>query len=258
MRQRRFYTLGFLLVFLAALAGARLTRQFVGPVEPPQLIALTDVQAFIKGLDLNSLIRLPASANVAGEADAAAASSEPVALVETQPAPALLEPPPTPSGAVEAPAEAAATPEPVTPVKATETPERPTPTLAPPTPTPTAAPTQPADSGFPFVAAGPVRHSEGDCPGPSIRGLLRDAAGNALPNVRVWRYDQWGNEQTVVSKSGQADLGQYDFPLGDTPNVHYVQVVDASGVALSPPVEVQHRQGDAPEAVCHWLDWTRR
>jgi hypothetical protein len=79
-----------------------------------------------------------------------------------------------------------------------------------------------------------------------------------LAGVRLWRYDQWGNEQTVESKSGAADLGQYDFPLGDIANVHYVQVVDAGGSPISAAVEIQHRQGEAPDAACHWLDWVRR
>ena len=94
--------------------------------------------------------------------------------------------------------------------------------------------------------------------GASIRGVIRDSAGNPLPGVRLWRYDQWGNEQVIESKSGDADRGQYDFPLGDTPNVHYVQVIDAAGILISPVIEIAHRQGDAPDATCHWLDWVQR
>ena len=108
------------------------------------------------------------------------------------------------------------------------------------------------------MAAGPVRNSTGDCAGASIRGVIRDSVGNPLPGVRLWRYDQWGNEQVIESKSGDADRGQYDFPLGDTPNVHYVQVIDAAGILISPVIEIAHRQGDAPDATCHWLDWVQR
>ena len=129
------------------------------------------------------------------------------------------------------------------------------PTVAAQAPTPTAAP---PDAGFLFVAAGPVRHGNADCPGASIRGVVRDAGGAVLSGVRLWRYDQWGNEQVVETKGAESDLGQYDFPLGDTPNAHYVQVVDSSGVIISPVVEIQHRQGEAPDAACHWLDWVRR
>jgi hypothetical protein len=103
-----------------------------------------------------------------------------------------------------------------------------------------------------------VRHSAGDCPGASIRGIARNAAGEPLPGVRLWRYDQYGNEQTVETKSGPADAGQYDFVLGDTPNVHYVQVLDVGGSPISPQLEVQHRQGDAADAMCHWIDWIRQ
>jgi hypothetical protein len=134
--------------------------------------------------------------------------------------------------------------------------------------TPTAAPTETPETpatptpeslapGLSFVAAA-LRDTSGDCSGASIRGVVRDAAGDPLPGVRLWRYDQWGNEQVVETKSGDADRGAYDFPLGDTPNTHYVQVVDSAGVIVSPVVEVPHRQGAAPDAACHWLDWTRR
>ena len=76
--------------------------------------------------------------------------------------------------------------------------------------------------------------------------------------VRLWRYDQWGNEQVIESKTSDVDAGQYDFPLGDTPNVHYVQIIDSGGAIISPVIEIQHRQGDAPDATCHWLDWVQR
>ena len=112
--------------------------------------------------------------------------------------------------------------------------------------------------GLPFAAAGPLRQSSGDCAGASIRGVVRDSGGNPLAAVRLWRYDQWGNEQVVETKSGDADRGSYDFPLGDTPNVHYVQVIDAAGVIISPVIEVPHRQDDAPDATCHWLDWVQQ
>jgi hypothetical protein len=128
-----------------------------------------------------------------------------------------------------------------------------TPSLVPPTPTPL-----PVDSSYRFVAAGPVRQGNTDCPGASIRGVVRDASGAPLRGVRLWRYDQWGNEQVVESKTADVDAGQYDFPLGDTPNVHYIQVIDAGGVIISPVIEIQHRQGGAPDAACHWVDWVSR
>jgi len=79
--------------------------------------------------------------------------------------------------------------------------------------------------------------------------------GKPLAGVRLWRYDQWGNEAQSVSKSGQIDYGRYDFNLGDTPNVFYVTIIDAAGHPIAPVVEIQHHQGPRPEANCHFLDW---
>ena len=99
------------------------------------------------------------------------------------------------------------------------------PTPSQPAPTPTEAV---VDPGYAFVTAGPVRHGTTDCPGVSIRGMVRDAQGAPLRGVRLWRYDQWGNEQVIESKASDVDAGQYDFPLGDTPNVHYVQLINSA------------------------------
>lgn len=249
MRRTGHPALVFLLVLLAGLVGATLARRLVGPVQGPNLDALAAVPTVLAEADISSLIpRL----NLPGSEQARRAVAPPVAA-ET----AVVASAQTPAAAA-TPAVTAATVEVHAASTDTPTPPRPTPTPAPPTPTPTAAPTLQTGPAYQFLPAGPVRHTVGDCPGPSIRGTVRDAAGNPLAGVRLWRYDQWGNEHTVESKSGEVDRGQYDFPLGDTPNVHYVQVVDSSGAPISPSVEVQHRQGDAPDATCHWLDWVRQ
>lgn len=262
MHQRRLYAVAFLLVLLAAIGGAYLATRVVGPVTVPRLDLLESAQQILVDLDFASLLpRIGpssdgASAQPTAEPTVLSAQPSPQAIVEQNTVP-TAETETTVAAAITATAElspiatAAAGAAPVAPT------ERPTATPAPPTPTPTAAP-QPPAAAMPFAPVSAVRHSSGDCPGPSIRGTVRDAAGNPLAGVRLWRYDQWGNDQTVESKSGAGDLGQYDFPLGDTPNVHYVQVVDAAGSAISPVVEVQHRQGSAPDATCHWIDWVRR
>lgn len=259
MHQRRLYAVAFLAVLLVAAAGAYAAARAVGQVdvEMPRLDLLASVQEIVGDIDLNALIprSSPSSANPQPVAEPTVPS--PQATVE-QAAAATAPPPVAPSAAI----TTTATVEPALPAEPpaviTIPAERPTATPAPPTPTPTVA-SQPAPStAFPFMPVGAVRHSSGDCAGPSIRGTVRDAAGNPLPDVPLWRYDQWGNQQTVASKSGAADLGQYDFPLGDIANVHYVQVVDAGGSPISPAVEIQHRQGDAADAACHWLDWVRR
>ena len=251
MRPRRYYGAGFLLVLIAAIFGAFLARQAVGTVEAPNLDGLASVQQTLEDLNIWALLPLPqvaprstatpsfSATEEAASGPGATATPQPIAV-----APVVGQEP-------DATQEASATPEAAeTPVGQLEA-----------TPVPTQPPTAPApsgDAGFPFVTAGPVRQSSGDCAGASIRGVVRDSGGNPLPAVRLWRYDQWGNEQVVETKSGETDRGNYDFPLGDTPNVHYVQIIDAAGIIISPVIEIAHRQGDAPDATCHWLDWVQQ
>lgn len=224
---RRFYTLGFLLVVLAALAGFYLAGQLIGPVEVPRLAMPDRVAEMLGSLGLDSLLPalLPATSGEQSQA-------EPQAPIDES----------SPSGGEgDGTAETG---------QSTDVPSSPTP------------PTSVGDGSeavvFAFGVAGELRHSTGDCSGPSIRGMVRSATGEPLAEVRLWRYDQWGNEDTTETKASEADLGQYDFPLGDTTNVHYVQIVDASGSGQSPSVEVVHRQGVAADAECHWLDWVAR
>lgn len=251
MHQRRLYTLAFLLVLLAAGVGAYLARQVVGDIEPPQLDAIETVGGLVADLDLGSLLPSFGPLDESSDLPVTDSSETLVAEVEGQP---TAGPVVTADTSQPPPVDESATPGPEQPLVS----ERPTATPAPSTPTPTPGAADTAVPSYAFVPAGEVRHSTGDCPGPSIRGAVRDASGNLQAGVRLWRYDQWGNEQTVETKIADADVGQYDFPLGDTANIHYVQVVDASGVPVSPVIEVEHRQGDALDATCHWLDWIRR
>lgn len=250
MHQRHLYTLAFLLVLLAAVTGAFVTRRLVGTVELPTLPKpnLETAEQVLGGVDFMALIprRSPAGRPTAAATGAAASATftvQPIVELDTA------------TGTATPFAAAAAASVSGTADSGSGAQPSPTATLAPPTPTPTASA---AAVAYPFVAAGEPRHTVGDCAGASIRGVVRDAAGNPLPGVRLWRYDQWGNEQVVETKSGDQDLGQYDFPLNDTPNVHYVQVVDVGGTIVSPVIEVQHRQGAAPDATCHWIDWVRQ
>lgn len=251
MRPRRYYGAGFLLVLLAAIFGAFLARQVVGTVEAPNLDGLASVQQSLEDLNIWALLPLP---------EVAPRSTAVPTAVATEEAAGQLQTSATPQPLVVASAtqpEQAASQTPVAASQAVETPESQPEATATATRLP-AAPEQALDTGLPFAAAGPLRQSSGDCAGASIRGVVRDSGGNPLAAVRLWRYDQWGNEQVVETKSGDADRGSYDFPLGDTPNVHYVQVIDAAGVIISPVIEVPHRQDDAPDATCHWLDWVQQ
>lgn len=230
MQRKQRYGLAFLLVFLVAVGGFFVVRERTRALELPQIAVPDSVQQALTDLDLLSLvIRLaPAVTPAARPTSISPQRTAQPAIVEG------IEPTPTPAGA--APEDQPANP-----------------TAAP---APDSAPVANAD--YPFALAGAVRHNSDGCSSAMVSGIVRDTAGSPLAGVRLWRYDQWGNEQVVESRSGDADRGQYDFPLGDTANIHYVQVIDAGGVIISPVVEIQHRQGDAPDALCHWVDWVQQ
>lgn len=126
------------------------------------------------------------------------------------------------------------------------------------TSTATFTPTLEPPSAFAFELAQEVRHSSGDCPGAYILGRVTDAQGRPLANVRLRLADEYGNQQTQVSKSGAGEAGRYDFPLFGPPRRFYLSVVDAQGRRLSPEVEIPHGVGLAAQATCHWADWRRR
>lgn len=229
MQRRRHYALAYLLVLLAAVGGFVAVRARADAVALPPIAVPDSVQQVLTDLDLFSLFTrlLPSVAPAARPTVASPARTAQPAIVEG------IEPTATPaSGAAEPqPVAVSATPEPAAPPLAADT---------------------------PFVLAGPVRHSSDDCSGATIRGAVRDAAGSALAGVRLWRYDQWGNENVVETQAGDVERGQYSFTLDDSPNVHFVQVIDAGGAIISPVIEIQHRQGDAADALCHWVDWLQR
>ncbi|HSN75383.1 MAG TPA: hypothetical protein VL334_09915 [Anaerolineae bacterium] len=228
MQRRKRYDLAYLLVLLAAVGGFFLAREQARAIETPQLTFPGSVQQVITELDLFGLFTrlIPAVTPAASPTPVIPARTpEPVAVPGVEPA---------------------ATPA-----------DNATATL-PTSPTLSEVATAPDDAPLPFSLAGPARHSVDDCSGASIAGSIRDANGSPLAGVRLWRYDQWGNEEVTESKAGDADRGQYDFSFDDTPNIHYVQVIDAGGVIISPVIEVQHRQGEAADALCHWVDWQQR
>lgn len=142
----------------------------------------------------------------------------------------------------------------------------PTPARATLAPTPTAAPTftaaftstPEAPIAFAFALRAEVRHSTGDCPGAYILGRVTDAQARPLAGVRLQLVDEYGNQQTQISKSGANEVGRYDFPLFGPPRRFYLSVVDAQNRPLSPVIEIPHGVGGAPQATCHWADWQRR
>lgn len=142
----------------------------------------------------------------------------------------------------------------------------PTPARTAPAPTPTAAPTftaaftstPEAPIAFAFQLRAEVRHSTGDCPGAYILGRVADAQGRPLAGVRLQLVDEYGNQQTQISKSGANEVGRYDFPLFGPPRRFYLSVVDAQNRPLSPVIEISHGVGVALQATCHWADWQQR
>ena len=229
MRRRKRYGLAYLLVLLAAVAGFFLIRERARAIETPQMALPGSAQQVITELDLFGLFTrlIPAVTPAAS---------------------------PTPSIPVR-------TPEPVV-VQGIE-----------PAATPAVRSSQHTLPAEPNSSAGcclSCRRRAALCAGWGSAQQQRRLPGSVDPRqrarcrrqpaggVRLWRYDQLGNEAVVESQSGDAERGQYDFPFDDTLNVHYVQVIDAGGVIISPVIEIQHRQGEAADALCHWVDWQQR
>lgn len=226
MQRKKHYGLAYLLVLLAALAGFFLLRERARAVEVPQVAVPDEVRQLATDLDLLGLFTrlLPAVAPAPSPTPLLPArTAEPAIVQGVEPTAALGSP---------------ATPAPA----ATLLPE--------PSPAPGA--------DYPFMLAGPLRSGNDGCAEASIRGSVRDAAGAPLAGVRLWRYDQFGNEEVIESLAGDADRGQYTFSIGDVANIHFVQVIDAGGAIISPVIQIDHRQGEAADALCHWVDWQQR
>ncbi|MCB0099191.1 MAG: hypothetical protein KDE46_25840, partial [Caldilineaceae bacterium] len=94
-------------------------------------------------------------------------------------------------------------------------------------------------------------YSDNACAGSYILGRVINGNGGPTPGVRIMAVDQWGNRAEVVSKSSEADLGNFDFPIySGTPHEIYLNVVDGSGNPISPTVVVRHKL-DNESNTCH-------
>jgi hypothetical protein len=82
-----------------------------------------------------------------------------------------------------------------------------------------------------------------------------DAAGAPVAGARLVAVDQWGNTMEAVTKSGQGDYGQFDFPISDVQRDYYVTVVSEDGTPVSVTLAVQHRSGEAANSSCHHVVW---
>ncbi len=113
-----------------------------------------------------------------------------------------------------------------------------------------------AASGGPgrFRLGQPITHNR-TCPGNYIMGQVQNANGAPVAGVHIALVDQWGNRALAVSKDGANDFGLYDFPVNYFANRYTLTVVDDGGNPLSAPAVVDHLQGDAGDAPCHWVLW---
>jgi penicillin-binding protein 1C len=118
------------------------------------------------------------------------------------------------------------------------------------------APLSPVGTAL-YVPDGAVSHHS-SCPGEYIVGQVLGSDGAPQAGIHIVLVDQWGNRADASSKSGAADFGNYDFPLNDFANRYTVTVVDEEGHVISPPVVVDHRQGDGGDAPCHTVSWRER
>jgi penicillin-binding protein 1C len=124
-----------------------------------------------------------------------------------------------------------------------------------PVPGQTAIPvTQIAPGGYRYVLAQPVTHHR-SCPGNYIVGQVLNRDMAPVPGVHIVLVDQWGNRMDAISKSGASDFGHYDFPIHYFANRYTLTVVDEAGNPISPPVVVDHLQGDSGDAPCHTVIW---
>jgi hypothetical protein len=102
-----------------------------------------------------------------------------------------------------------------------------------------------------YTLAQPIQHDL-NCPGQYIMGMVINWDGAPMAGVTLHLRDEWGNQASTVSKSGEGDFGRFDFPIpASSPHDLYLWVVDGAGNQISPTITVPHRRGDAPDVPCH-------
>ena len=117
------------------------------------------------------------------------------------------------------------------------------------TPAPTA--TVPSASSYAFRPGPPAPEAQGGCC--YIRGSVRDAAGNGLPDILLQASDDWGHVYSATTKAG-AEAGVYDFFINSDKLTYYVKVVDAQGKPISTQAIVAFDPAIAPS---YRVDWKR-
>jgi hypothetical protein len=234
---QRGYAIAFLLVLLAACAGAFIGGRFLfdrivgrsGSLAMAQVLTATPGAA-------------PAVGDVELDAPTSAQQPQPATPTATRRSTRLvLTPfvPPTPT------------------LEPTNTEEPPSPTPAE-TPTPEATATP--ESAFPFLLSHAVQNSSGDCGGNNlIVGRVTDRNGRGLGDVHLRLTDEFNAvNDTRSTKSVANEVGKYDFPLFGPGRHFYVTIVDANGNPLSERADIPHGVGPEAKATCHAVDWKER
>jgi hypothetical protein len=241
MRQRG-YAVAFALVLVAIVAGAYFGGRFA-------------VLRFRQDFQFRREWSPPALATPVASAPPELAGPTEAPALATRPKPTQVVVPTPVSPTPEPFATAVATASRTAPVTA------PTPQLSRPasesTATATSQPTPP--SVEPFAIKGVVRDSQGDCGGTYVLGHVVSHSGEPLPGVRLLLVDDFNNRAFAITKSGQTDLGRYDFPVSGPPRRFSLSVVDEAGAPISRSVSFAY-YGNTPDAqaTCYWIDWQRQ
>ena len=89
------------------------------------------------------------------------------------------------------------------------------------------------------------RHDNMD-PGREIAARMQaDGKEHAAAKQEADRLVGELKDAELLQKSIQDKIAKFDKQL-------------YGGTIISPVIEIQHRQGDAQNATCHWLDWVQR
>jgi penicillin-binding protein 1C len=102
-----------------------------------------------------------------------------------------------------------------------------------------------------FALAEPVK-SDANCPGYYIMGRVINREGAPMADVRVMLTDEWMNQSEAVTKSGEIDRGNFDFPIHDFANTYTVVLVDGANQVISDAVVIKHLQ-DGDASPCHHI-----
>jgi penicillin-binding protein 1C len=99
--------------------------------------------------------------------------------------------------------------------------------------------------------------NDSNCPGNYVMGRVLNGDGAPVAGVTVIMVDQWGNQAIAVSKSGAADFGRFDFPLGYSGDRElYLTLLDEGGNPASATTTIRYPP-PAGTGSCYQMVWQR-